>query len=174
MNNINESTLSRVWQHINSERPIALLTAFRGEFSYDDNVQRNKTLAANIRSKGYGFFYMDGYWIENQGTEDEVHVSEDSIFVIGSPGDDQAFLSQMIDYCQQWNQDAVLVKTQQGTKLYQKDGAVMFDVGEFKPGKAGEIYTKLRNNKKANTFVFESERDDQGWLARMKVLAGTK
>ena len=34
-----------------------------------------------------------------------------------------------------------------------------------------QIYTKLRTNKKADSFVFESERDDLGWLQR---LAGIK
>ena len=50
----------------------------------------------------------------------------------------------------------------------------MFDVGTLKPGKAGEIYSKLRNNKDSNTFVFEGERDDDGFIARLKQLSGIK
>lgn len=168
---LNEASLSRVWQHAESDRPIALLTAFRGEFDREQNVRRNKELAATIRKLGYGYFFVDGYWIENQGTAEEVHVSEDSIFVIAPEGSDEKFRNQMVQLGAKYNQDGVLIKDKEGAKVYQKDGSVMFDVGTLKPGKAGEIYTRLRNNKKSNTFVFESERDDLGWLQR---LAGIK
>jgi len=171
MTQINEASLSRVWQHAESDRPIALLTAFRGEYDRDENVRRNKELAATIRKMGYGFFFVDGYWIENQGTPEEVHVSEDSIFVIAPEGTDEKFRAQMIELGSKYNQDGVLVKDKDGAKIYTGSGDVYDEVGTLSPGKAGEIYTRLRNNKKSNTFVFESERDDLGWLQR---LAGIK
>jgi hypothetical protein len=170
-NELMEAKLGRVWQHAQSDRPIALLTAFRGEYDREENVRRNKELAATIRKLGYGYFFVDGYWIENQGTPEEVHVSEDSLFVIAPEGSDEKFRKQMVELGAKYNQDGVLIKDKDGAKIYEKDGSVMFDVGTLKPGKAGEIYTRLRNNKKSNTFVFESERDDLGWLQR---LAGIK
>lgn len=172
MDNVSEASLSRVWQHTQSDRPIALLTAFRGEFGQADNIKRNKTLAAQVRKLGYGFFFVDGYWIENQGTPEEIHVSEDSLFVIAPEGSDEKFRQQMIALGTEYNQDGVLVKDKDGAKVYDKSGGVMFDVGELKPGKAGEMYTKLRNNKKSNTFVFEGERDDDGFIQRLKKLSG--
>jgi hypothetical protein len=30
----------------------------------------------------------------------------------------------------------------------------------------------LRNNKKSNTFVFEGERDDEGFIRRLQKLSG--
>jgi hypothetical protein len=78
----------------------------------------------------------------------------------------------MIELGGKYNQDGVLVKDKDGAKVYDKSGGVMFDVGELKPGKAGEMYTKLRNNKKSNTFVFEGERDDMGFISRLQKLAG--
>lgn len=171
MNNLKEASLSRVWQHVESDRPIALLTAFRGEYDREENVRRNKELAATIRKLGYGYFFVDGYWIENQGTPEEVHVAEDSMFVIAPEGADEKFRSQMISLSDKYNQDGVLVKDRDGAKVYGKQGDVIFDVGTLQPGKAGDLYTRLRNNKKSNTFVFESERDDLGWLQR---LAGVK
>lgn len=163
---VKEASLSRIWKHTKSARPFALLTAFRGEFDYEKNVQRNKKLAAQLRKEGYGFFYVDGAWIENEGTEDEIEVSEDSIFVVGNEGEDEKFLKQMIAHGKDYNQDGVLVKTQDGVKIYDQQGKVIFDVGSLKPGKMGTMYTKLRNNKKTNTFVFESIRLDGGWIAR--------
>jgi hypothetical protein len=164
---IQEASLSRVWQHAESDRPIALLTGFRGEYDNDENIRRNKQLAASIRKLGYGYFFVDGYWIENEGTPEEVHVAEDSIFVIGQAGTDEEFKSQMVHLGAEYGQDGVLVKTVDGANIYDKSGGIMFNVGTLAPGKASEIYTRLRTNKKSNTFVFESERDDMGWLQRL-------
>lgn len=168
---VNEASLSRVWQHLTSDRPVALLTAFRGEFTQEQNIQRNKTLAAKIKQAGYGYFFVDGYWVENQGTPDEVHVAEDSIFAIGDANKQEEFKQLVIDMGKQYNQDAVLIKDSTGVKLYDQSGNDFLDLGEFKPGKLAQAYTRLRNNKDSNTFVFEAERDDLGWL---KKLAGIK
>ena len=171
MTQIQEASLSRVWQHAQSDRPIALLTAFRGEFDREENVRRNKELAATIRKLGYGFFFVDGYWIENEGTPEEVHVSEDSIFVIAPEGTDEKFREQMHKLGNKYNQDGVLIKDKDGAKIYNKDGS-NFDIGSLKPGKVADIYTRLRTNKKANSFVFEGERDDMGFIARLQKLSG--
>lgn len=166
MKPINESSLSRVWRHFNDpEKNVAILTAFRGENTYDENVALNKSLAASLRKQGYGFFYVDGYWIENQGTENERAVSEDSIFVI-APKSDRNFADIIHKFGNQYNQDAVLVKDLKGTRIINRDGSV-YSLGEIQPGQLGSMYTKLRNNKKSNTFVFESERDDIGFIARL-------
>jgi hypothetical protein len=99
-------------------------------------------------------------------------VSEDSLFVIAPEGSDEKFRQQMIELGVKYNQDGVLIKDKEGAKVYDKSGGVMFDVGTLSPGKAGEMYTKLRNNKKSNTFVFEGERDDMGFISRLQKLAG--
>jgi len=164
---IQEASLSRVWQHAQSDRPIALITGFRGEYDYEENVTRNKQLSATVRKFGYGHFFVDGYWIENEGTPEEEHVAEDSIFVIAPVGTDEEFKSQMIRLGAEYGQDGVLIKTVDGANIYDKNGDIMFNVGTLQAGKAGEIYTRLRNNKKSNTFIFESERDDIGWLQRL-------
>lgn len=163
---INESSLSRVWQHFdNPNRAVGILTAFRGEYTHEQNVARNKSLAASIRQLGYGFFYVDGYWVENQGTPEEVAVSEDSIFVVGNATDPN-FASNLHQLGNQADQDAVLVKDSKGTRLIYKDGAEK-PLGNLSPGSLGQAYTKLRNNKSTNTFVFKEERDDIGFIARL-------
>ena len=163
---INESSLSRVWQHFdNPDRAVGILTAFRGEHTRDENLSRNKSLAASIRKLGYGFFYVDGYWVENQGTPEEVAVAEDSIFVVGR-ADDLAFAENLHRLGNQYNQDAVLVKDANGTRLIFKDGTEQA-LGNLSPGGLGQAYTKLRNNKASNTFVFKEERDDLGFIARL-------
>ena len=170
--NIQEASLSRVWQHAESDRPIAILTAFRGEYDREENIRRNRQLAATIREMGYGFFFVDGYWIENQGTDREVHVSEDSLFVIAPEGTDKKFREQIVALGKKYNQDGVLIKDKDGAKIYDQQGTVSVNVGTLVPGKAGEIYTRLRKNKKSDTFVFEGERDDHGFISRLQKLAG--
>jgi hypothetical protein len=165
MTSLHESNLSRVWQHVESAKPIALLTAFRGEYPREENIRRNKKLAVDVRGLGYGYFFVDGYWIENAGTEDEAHVAEDTLFVIAPEGTDAEFVSHMVRLVAAYDQESALIKTLEGANLYDKNGDIVFNVGDLKPGKMGEIYTQLR--KKTGTFVFEAERDDLSWLQRL-------
>jgi hypothetical protein len=161
---LNESSLSRVWQHYSDpDTAFGILTAFRGEYSAEENRQRNRSLAADVRDLGYGFFYLDGYWIENQGTDLERRVKEDSLFVISR--NQNGFAANIHKLGNRYNQEAVVVKDSNGVQLINKDGS-KFDLGSLKPGSMGEIYSKLRRRKDA-TFVFESERDDIGWLGRL-------
>lgn len=161
-----ESSLSRVWHHFkNDDKQVAILTAFRGEYDRDENVARNRELAAKIRKLGYGFFFVDGYWIENRGTPEEQHVSEDSIFVI-APASKKDFTKQIHELGNDYNQDAVLVKDSSGVKLIYKNGSTE-TLGDIQPGKLSQAYTKLRSNKRSNTFVFENERDDIGFVSRL-------
>jgi len=167
---ITEASLSRVWQHFNDpDRSVAILTAFRGEYDYDDNVKRNQSLTAKIRKLGYGFIFVDGYWVENPGTEDEVRVKEDSVFVV-APAAAPNFAQEIHDLGNSFQQEAVVVKDQQGTRLIFADGSTQ-PLGTIKPGSLGNIYTQLRTGKQSSTFVFEAERDDIGWIKR---LAGVK
>lgn len=166
MSMILEASLPRVWQHFSSDRPVALLTGFRGEYTKEENLRRNAALAADIRNLGLGFFYVDGYWIENQGTPEERKVSEDSIFVIGEPNTDEKFLDAIVKFGKQYDQDGVLVKTQNTVAIYDKNGEVLYPLNKLNPGKLGTMYTKPRNNKHTNTFVFTEERVDRGWAGR--------
>ena len=166
LDQLTEASLSRVWQHLESDRPVALLTAFRGEYTREENVQRNKQLAATLRQAGYGYFFVDGYWVENQGTDRETHVAEDSIFAIGTAGKEEEFRNLIKKLGNHYDQDAVIVKDGNGIILHTNDGAEI-NLGSFKPGNLAQAYTKLRKNKRSNTFVFESERTDAGWLGKL-------
>lgn len=166
MTQFNESSLSRVWQHFDDpNKAVGILTAFRGDYDYEENVARNKSLAADIRNAGYGFFYVDGNWIENQGTPTERTVKEDSIFVIGKATDPN-FAATLHKLGNAWDQDAVLIKDKNGARFITKSGSST-PAGSISPGSLGTAYTKLRNNKRSNTFTFTEERDDIGFIARL-------
>jgi hypothetical protein len=167
---VNESTLSRVWQHNENDQTVfAILTAFRGQYSREENLKRNAILAADVRKLGYGFFYLDGYWIENQGSAEERHVSEDSLFVIGKASD-KNFANNLHNLGNKFDQEAIVLKDQDGVKLVFNNGSVQ-SIGTVRPGEMGLIYSKIRRRKDRPpaTFVFREERDDLGWVGRLAV-----
>ena len=58
------------------------------------------------------------------------------------------------------NQDSIIVKNSDGNIYFLKQNGDKQDLGgKMMPGKLGKYYTKLRNKKQSNIFVFESERD---------------
>ena len=84
-NLLNESSLSRVWKH-NEEHDCGAITAFRvgpgdgtGEEKYSrkQNLQRNKSLAAKLKSFGFGVTVLHGTYPEGGKTKREI-----SFFVV--------------------------------------------------------------------------------------------
>lgn len=81
---LNESSLSRLWKH-NEEHDCGALTAFRkapncgeGEpYTKKENNQRNKSLLAKLKSKGYGVTKLHGKYPEGGKS-----VTEISYFVV--------------------------------------------------------------------------------------------
>jgi len=167
MDNINEVKLGRVLQHFESDKVVVILTGFRGDKSQKENEQRNKKIAAEFRKAGYGFFYVDGYWIENKGTPEEVKVSEDSIFAIADKEYEKSFIDLAHDQANKYDQDAIFVKTENKVYLLYKNGKEEILDSTFKANKLGDFYTKLRGKGKNSTFLFESERISKGYFASL-------
>ncbi len=166
---IKEASLSRIWKHVENKQQFALFTGFRDKYTYEENVNRNKSIAAKLRNAGYGYFFVDGNWIENEGTDDEVPVQEDSIFAIGNG---EEFKNLIISLGKQYEQDAVLISNQEGNFLYDKNGNKIQNVGSIRLGRLGPIYSSLRPSQKNRYFVFETEREASGWISRLAELAG--
>lgn len=175
---LTETSLGRVWKHFNDDdTAVAILTAFRGSNTYEQNVKRNRSLASQLKSLGYGYFFVDGFWIENMGTPEEQKAPEDSIFVIGRASDSN-FVKNIHRLGNEYEQDAVLVKDGKGTRVIFKDGGTK-ELGKMSPGTLADTYSKisgrnldpgytsLRTGKKTNTFVFTEEREDIGWIGRL-------
>lgn len=165
---LEESSLSRVWKHTEDlERSFAILTAFRSEYTREENVKRNLSLAAEVKSLGYGYFYLDGYSVENEGTPNEIKVREDSIFVVGPLGTDKykKFLSDVKTLSSKYEQDWFLTKPAGGNEAFGHKKDQTFSLGTFSPNKTGEAYSRLRPD--GRTFRFESARAGIGWIGKM-------
>ena len=83
LKDIKESSLSRI--HSKMQGSIAgTITAYRSEYSKQDNQKRNKSLVAKLMNLGYSVTAVKGSYIENYGSDDEKEVSEHSFFVENS------------------------------------------------------------------------------------------
>ena len=168
---LNEASLSRVWKHFNDkDTTVVIFTAFRDEVKYEDNIKNNKSFAAKLKNAKFGYFYVEGYFPENEGTPDEVSVKEDSIFAIanGNKGQNLIKLAHKLANSTNPAQDSILVKEASGELYFLlENGSKEKLKGKLSPGKLGKYYTKLRNKKASNTFVFENEHLGKGLFARL-------
>jgi hypothetical protein len=135
---LSESSLSRVWQHT-QEHDTAILTGFRGDPSDTSrcadepvldgveevkkgktrqaNIRRNRDLKATLLANGYGVTAVDGSYIEDFDTPQEMEVSEDSLFAVNLK-DDPSFFSTIETLGKKFCQDSVLMIPQGGKGAY--------------------------------------------------------
>lgn len=80
MNKLMETNWHRL---MNQYKPtgFCMVSACRGEYSPAENKKRTAELKHDLENKGFWPIKVSGGWIENQGTEDEVAVGEDTWFV---------------------------------------------------------------------------------------------
>jgi len=166
-----EIKMSRVLNHFTQkEYPVGIITAFRGDSDRKTNVANNKSLASFLRGKKYGFVYVDGAWIENQGKPNEEAVSEDSIFVMAPRGTSFDEFSKVLQsQAKKYDQDAFLAYDHENgiVKIINNSGAVEFTLKKFRIGSAADAFTKLRKNGNNGDFFFERVRHPINWISRM-------
>jgi len=75
-----ETTMNTMMSYAN-KNGIAIMSAFRGDYILKDNMKRHEILKQTLKKKGVKNITVDGYFIENEGTSNEKHVSEISVAV---------------------------------------------------------------------------------------------
>jgi len=181
---LNESSLSRVYQHI-MEHDAAMLSAWRadpsdaskcvaappeislnedhGSLRKNTNRGRNRDLKGTLLSLGYGVTPVDGNFIENYSDlENRVEVKEDSLFVVNL-NDDQAFFDTIDDLGQKFCQDSVLMVPRGGKGAYllgtnnsEFPGYGNEDlVGDFLGGEEAEFLSRVQGR----PFVFKEDKN---------------
>jgi hypothetical protein len=147
---LNESGLARLYQHI-EDHDSAIISAFRGEHSKKENLERSRILKATLLKQGYGVTKVDGSYIENFETPQALEVSELSLF-ISNRGDASNFVKDVIGFGEQYEQDSVLIIPMGGQDAYLvgtregNDFPPMGDqitVGNLKMGKESEFMSKV-------------------------------
>tara|TARA_Y100000310_G_scaffold290049_1_gene316925 strand:- start:613 stop:1281 length:669 start_codon:yes stop_codon:yes gene_type:complete len=178
-NKINEASLGRVYQHIKKQasKSFAIITAFRGGYSLKQNKSRNKKLGSNIRSLGFGFFKVKGYWVECQDESLEYKDCPDNMKV---PVVEYAYFipniikKDVVKLAKKYDQDAIIYQgeeTDDKVELISKSGLSIMKLGKFSPDKIKQAYTQV----KGHTFVFEGfEYQPTGQLENLSFQAYLK
>lgn len=157
---LTESSLSRVYSH-NKDHDCGALSAFRRQYSKDENVKRNRMLKAKLTTKGYGVTAVKGKYPEGGNVK-----TEESFWVVdlqdtGNLEKDLAALGK------EFEQDSVLIvpkgAVEQKARGYLLGTSnspdaepgmgkkMLFDKAHF--AKTNPYYTTLVNGR---PFIFES------------------
>lgn len=160
---LDESTLSRVWKHTQDpQTAFAILTAYRKERDATENFELNLMLANKISQLGYGYFFLEGHTIEDEGKPSEKKVSEQSIFVVGKPKNPQALekmKQEMLSLAKAYKQDGIFWKPSGGDKGYvlSSDGEDQTGPLPLHPDRMGKYYSKLqKGSHSGRSFKFEA------------------
>ena len=168
---LKEITLTRVFRHFqNKEIPVAIITAFRNTRTYKDNKSKNLVLASKIKNAGYGYVYVDGYWVEtDEETGEKVDVREDSILIIGQKNDNGKMKGFLKKWIKEYNQEAVIFKNEGSYSigLLDSSGNISIISDKFSLRKLEIVYTKL-HGRGGRIFSFNEEREGKNWIGRMK------
>ena len=149
---LTESGLSRLYQHI-AEHDSAILSAFRGEYSKGDNMERSAELKAKLLDQGFGVTKVDGSYIENFETPEALEVKELSLFV-SNKSDSPGFMKSIIAQGQEYEQDSVLIIPAGGQSAYlvgTREGndfpapGKKITVGNLKMGAESEFMSRVKN-----------------------------
>lgn len=167
---LHESSLSRIYQH-SKESNMGMITAFRGQYSLDQNEKRNKNLVSDIRSAGFGYIPVEGYYVENPGTPEEQKVKEQSFLVISSANDSGRLKSFLQRSGVKYDQDSVLYKDASdddavliGTAAGRWPGMnTTIKVGKWSANKIGSYYTRMKGHR---TFTFESVEPPESLMSQ--------
>ena len=154
-----ESSLSRLYTHI-MDHESAILSAFRSEYSNEENYERSRQLKATLLSHGYGVTKIDGSYIENFETPEQIEVSEQSLFV-SNQKDEAGFFEVIADLGEEYQQDAVLMIPIEGQDAF-TSGFSIKSVGNLKMGEEAEFMSKV----KGRPFIFKEELETYDKLSR--------
>lgn len=160
---INEVKMSRVWKHLtDTDTCVGIITGFRAENTIKQNLKANKEISQRLRKEGFGFFIVDGSWIE-----DEDVVKEDSIFTTGDTSSQDKLIGLMKEFSKKYDQDGYSFKKVDSTDytICNRNGKVELTFDNVSFNKLADVYTKLRKGQ--GTFVFESAYTGTGFIGQL-------
>lgn len=111
---LNESSLSRIWAQT-KKHDFGTITAFRSardcgkgeKYTKAENLKRNTSLVAKLRSRGYGVTKIKGSYIENFGSPNAKEVGENSFFVVDLK-DSGNLKKDLMSFGEEFEQDSII------------------------------------------------------------------
>jgi len=149
MRDLQESSLSRVWQYVNDGYDVGFISAFKLGKTWRENMAAHKKLRADLLKKGYGVTKLVGTY--TYGDNDENTAKELSYMVVDLKGTGNLMddLKKMI---RKYDQESFLfAKNGKGFLVYQ-NGKVD-PIGSLNPGRVNKYYSSRVGGR---PFVFES------------------
>jgi hypothetical protein len=177
---LNESSLSRIAHHIQNHQ-CGVISGFRyashcGEGSRltrSENMNRNAQIRAVLLNKGYGVTPVKGSYIENYGSDKEIEVQEESLFVIDLQ-DSGKLLQDLKVLGKKFEQDSIAHMTEAGEwtlhgtndcpNAYPGFGRKV-RLGTTRYGKVGEFFSRVRGR----PFIFESIGENVATLTELSM-----
>ncbi len=133
-----------------SDAGYVVISAFRGEYSFEENLKRSKKLKDDINKSGYAHIPVWGGFIENKGLPTEREVKERSFVIMNyGKGTDQSIegsdeLSELGRYlCAKYEQESYLYKPQgkEKTAYYiTSNGSIDMKFNATSPSQAADEY----------------------------------
>ena len=154
---LNESGLSRLYS-LSRQHDYGIISACRQQHPYKLKRRNTEDLLNKLRSAGYGVTHVNGSYIENYGSPDQVEVKEPSYFVVdlqdrGRLRQDLFRLGEFYDQDSiifgEAGQQGILIGTSQrensypGYKVENPQGGAVF-------GKSGEFMSRVHGR----PFIF--------------------
>lgn len=170
------TTLSRVYSHFQDmTRPVAIMSAYRDSYDPRANVQRGKALAADVKNAKFGYVFIDGSYIENQGTPQETKVDEVSILIIGYPNDSGNLKSNLLKQLMgKYEQESVIYRPQNTPEIFLlHNNGTQQALGKFYPNQIGDYMSRLRGRGE-RAFIIEGAHHGKTWMARLAEYIKTK
>ena len=153
---LNESSISRIWQHIKSDRSFGVISAYVIGLGEKDNQERHNNLKQDVKSLKLGYVeQISGYSYEG---EDE-QVKEKSLFI------PNISLDQLLKLGKKYEQESVvykdndrfdLIKVSSGSVIVsfqKKNTPLTFDKNVFK--NAYSQFIKSKNKNRLKPFAFK-------------------
>lgn len=163
-NLISEAGLSRMLSQIKSDQEFAIITAYRGNYSKEQNISRNRDLRSELNKKRMGPYQLVGHWQECQDSSYDYkncpkNLLKDVIersYLVVRPRDmsSEEFREFVVSMLQKFEQDGAVHRSGNDINILQKTGE-SFKIGSgMSIGKIAQGYSQ--HVKKTNVpFTFE-------------------
>ena len=137
--------LSRVLKHI-KDNSFGIVSAYLGELSLKENKERQKKLKNMVKSKGYGYKEIKGFWKSDDSDKLE---EEYALFV------PKVSYEDIKTFGKEFGQDAVIYGNKEEIVLFDtKNNKVIrqFTDIQTNPNQSWDLYSKIKNK----SFKFSS------------------
>jgi len=178
-----ESSLSRVWNHTNNDDTFGIISAFKLDNYWVENIILHSNLKKEIKSKGYGFIELDSGYSYLDNTNEEISVRERSYFI------PKITFKDITELGKKYEQETIIFKDNEFFILVKPDGTIekTFLKGNgynFKPENLKNAWSQFIRSKNKNaikkfTFnvqerIIPSRTDSYKMLGENKGLAKVK